>query len=751
MIIRLLVVGYCVVLSVVAGRAQSYFLNGSAQALGGSCYRITPANNYQIGTVWYVEQLNLNEPFSLEFQMFFGSNNDNGADGMVWVLQNVGTNAIGVTGAGMGFQGFNPSFGIEFDTHPNNAQVDPSNNLSDPSFDHMAYLVNGNVNHAAPGNLAGPVQISATSNNVEDGITHRVKITWDPATQIVNAYFECVLRISQTVDLLSYFPSGVAYWGFTGSTGGLNNEQRVCLGDDILGLPDEITMCPGESVTLTPAGNPTGNFSWSPATYLDNPNIAAPTSTPLASITYNVSYTDLCNTPVQDQVNITLAVPPAVSAGDDASLCDGQTLALQGNAFGYTGQWTTTGGVILSGAATESPSVNAGGTYRFTVTSDEGCEVFDEVSITEIPLPSISLPATTSFCPGETATIALNQTYHAVQWSDGTSGGSFSSGLEGNYSVQVTNTGCTNSFDFIFTEVDLPVLELGADVQACISTGAVLDAGTIVQWNTGTTAASITVFEDGLYSCTATNQNCSVYDEVAVEIFDLPSPDLPAVVAICEGDTLTLDAGQQGTWNNGTVAQSIDIWTAGTFTITSSNGPCIAQASSVANLLNDPRVELGTDRTVCEGRTVRLGDDVQDALSVLWNNGSSEQGIEVITGGIYTIEVSNTCATVRDSVKVTFEECNAFIYAPNAFTPNYDGVNDVWRVSAFNVVELEINIFDRWGSKLFTTTDPNEAWQGNINNGAYFVEDGVYVYQIKYRQDYSIELQELRGTIVILR
>ena len=99
--------------------AQSYFLNGTAQSLGGDCYQLTTTQGKQNGTVWYSELIDLSQPFDLNFTMNFGTFDATGADGMVFVLQDVGTNALGQTGGALGFSGFNPSFGIEFDTWQN--------------------------------------------------------------------------------------------------------------------------------------------------------------------------------------------------------------------------------------------------------------------------------------------------------------------------------------------------------------------------------------------------------------------------------------------------------------------------------------------------------------------------------------------------------------------------------------------------------------------------------------------------------
>ena len=81
--------------SMATSYAQTYFLNGTATSSGADCYQLTTTQGNQNGTVWYSEQINLSEPFELNFSMNFGTIDATGADGMVFVLQNVGTNALG--------------------------------------------------------------------------------------------------------------------------------------------------------------------------------------------------------------------------------------------------------------------------------------------------------------------------------------------------------------------------------------------------------------------------------------------------------------------------------------------------------------------------------------------------------------------------------------------------------------------------------------------------------------------------------
>jgi len=100
------------------------------------------------------------------------------------------------------------------------------------------------------------------------------------------------------------------------------------------------------------------------------------------------------------------------------------------------------------------------------------------------------------------------------------------------------------------------------------------------------------------------------------------------------------------------------------------------------------------------------------------------------------------------------EELEMAIYVPNAFTPDNDGVNDCWYVETYgDWEEFEISIFNKWGKKIWMTTDPDECWVGNVtikdSNGFFYVEDEMYFYKIFARRGANIK--DYTGTVTILR
>jgi gliding motility-associated-like protein len=734
--------------------AQSYVLNGNAGELGNDCFIVTPGAAWQSGTIWYSPDINLNEPFTLEFDMNFGNFNDNGADGMVFVLQTAGPDALGVGGGGMGFEGFNPSFGIEFDTFMNSPPNAGNNN--DPAADHIAFLRNGNVSHFSADNLAGPVQASAGNVNIEDGIDHHVKIEWDPVTEVVSCYFDCVLRLSAQVDLISTIFSGNSFvtWGFTGSTGGLFNTQTVCLSDYILGLDDPLPICPGTSAQLAAAGPSNVFYTWTPSTGLSNPNVQDPVASPLVTTTYTVSYTDVCGEAFSDEVTVVVTDPITLPPVADGTLCPGgsTTLTVEFNDPGATYEWTTNDGAIGGGAASSAVTVTEAGTYTVTVTSSEGCVAEASATASEILLPDWFVPeAEYVICPGETLELDAGGNSWTTVWMPGSvSSTSFTIGQAGAYQVEYDFNGCTEEYSFEVTIPNLNANDLGPDQTICEDESTELSAGVSVVWSTGVTAPSITVSEAGTYSYVITVGNCSADDSMTLFTDALPVFDLGAAVSVCPGDSVVFTIPFSGQWSTGEVGNSIEVTEEGIYGVSVANGACIATDAVQVIALSDPIADLGPDLVYCLDDIVTLSAVDPANETFLWNTGEETATIPVTLAGEYSVEVFNACGSARDTIQVEFEECNVYVYIPNSFTPNNDGINDAWRPVTLNVERYEVWIYDRWGTEVFYTNDMDEYWLGEVRGGDHYVQSGAYVYRFIYPIG-DLEVGELRGTITVVR
>ena len=181
-------------ISLQAQQNPTYIVNGDAITLSCNCYQLTSDINWQGGSVWNKNQIDLNNPFNYIFNVYLGTKDTDGADGIVFVLQQEGT-SIGAQGQGLGFKGIIPSVGIPIDTYQNF-------DFNDPYYDHIGIYRNGDLINGNSNTLAGPVPALANNSNIEDGQWHTLRIIWDPVTQFLSAEVDDVLRVRAKVDLV---------------------------------------------------------------------------------------------------------------------------------------------------------------------------------------------------------------------------------------------------------------------------------------------------------------------------------------------------------------------------------------------------------------------------------------------------------------------------------------------------------------------------------------------------------------------
>jgi len=97
------------------------------------------------------------------------------------------------------------------------------------------------------------------------------------------------------------------------------------------------------------------------------------------------------------------------------------------------------------------------------------------------------------------------------------------------------------------------------------------------------------------------------------------------------------------------------------------------------------------------------------------------------------------------------------IYVPNTFTPNNDGINDVWKLvyELDCYMDIEFWIFNRWGNEIFHAYGEDYEsypyWDGSVNGGSHYVSDGIYIYKLKGRKAESPTIIEETGHITIFR
>jgi len=114
-----------------------------------------------------------------------------------------------------------------------------------------------------------------------------------------------------------------------------------------------------------------------------------------------------------------------------------------------------------------------------------------------------------------------------------------------------------------------------------------------------------------------------------------------------------------------------------------------------------------------------------------------------------------------DSVTVVEVPCGCLVFAPSAFTPDGDLINDAWRPSLdCEPDEYALKIFDRWGVLIWETENPEEYWTGGyradnrpLDEKLYYVRDGLYAFQLTFRDPTSVvrRIERKSGHVLIIR
>ncbi len=117
------------------------------------------------------------------------------------------------------------------------------------------------------------------------------------------------------------------------------------------------------------------------------------------------------------------------------------------------------------------------------------------------------------------------------------------------------------------------------------------------------------------------------------------------------------------------------------------------------------------------------------------------------------LEANSSEGCIATHCEELFIGGQTLVYVPNAFTPDMDGVNDVFFpiISGFSPEEYRFAIFNRWGEEIFATSEPGAWWNGSVNGGAYFAQNGVYTWLLEFRDRFSAQKRRMTGSVVLIR
>lgn len=538
--------------------------------------------------------------------------------------------------------------------------------------------------------------------------------------------------------------------------------------------------CVGGSITLNANGGT--NYTWNGPSGFSSSN-QNPTLTNVTLIN-NGNYTVLvtnANTCTNTAItNVTVNPLPTAIITVNNPICEGQNLNFNSSGLNQS-QWIGPNNFNSnnSNPSINNAGINSSGTYTLIETDINGCKANTTTLVVVNPLPLIVANGA-SVCEGQNINLFANggNTY---SWS-GPNG--FNSNLQnptipnaqinfiGIYTIQVTTSaGCTSSTNVNVNVNVAPTGTIGSNSPICENNKLFLftSPSNSYQWQ-GPNGFSSTIQNpeilntssviNGNYSLTIHN-SAGCYTTLVTNVIVNSNPIItlvPSKKEACVPDCIMFNAISNATGTN--VAYS---WNLDRSITTSLNG---ANASGCYSLTGDYRPTVfvvdgngcaSTATTLITLNPVPTPDFIfEPNKPTIYNNFVEFNYLpnsDIISTFEWYINNSGTFA-MQPNASYTFNDLGSYnitlavtsnkgcrgsitklvkiedefaLYFPNAFTPNQDGLNDIFKPKGVNVNSYKLLIFDRWGELIFNTNDIDTGWDGTFKGKK--CPNGIYNYK----------------------
>jgi gliding motility-associated-like protein len=563
----------------------------------------------------------------------------------------------------------------------------------------------------------------------------------------------------------------------------------------VVNVSGTTNICSGNNAVLTANSSLTGAggyYTWSP----NSATSQSVTVTPNITTTYSVNYT--LNGCTSNAVNhlVTVNQTPTVVV-NNIGICTGSqaTLTAIPSVLGGTYSWNTSPTISTTQSITVQPSSTS--TYTVVYTSTNNCPsqpVSGTVTVTDIP--SVQLDDI-FVCEGQIGTLtAIPSVPGGVfNWtpSNGSTGNTYdiSPVMSTLVSVVYSLNDCSSLPDTaIVTFVNTPSVSVN-DIIVCQNEIGTLTAipnvsGGTYLWSTNETTVSINVNpqETTVYSVIYFLNGCpSPQSNVIVNIEPIPVIDFDVdFTEGCVPLTVTFTNATPNTanciWNLGNGANfnecnelSFTFQNPGVFDVTlttdSPNGCSNTLTfNDLITIYQNPIADFTVSSNILDvtDPTVTFNNNSSGAIDYIWNYGDNVYDSSIynpephVYSGLLQSEYYIILTAISEYgcidtaiqiIKLSDEET---IYIPNSFTPDDDGLNEIWIpviTSGINQNSYELNIYNRWGELFFSTNDYLQGWDGTFRGNQ--VQHGMYTYQITYSKHNQTKKNTLVGHINLIR
>lgn len=497
--------------------------------------------------------------------------------------------------------------------------------------------------------------------------------------------------------------------------------------------------------------------------------------------------TNLCTSTATTEVVADAGFPSVTASASGSLSCLVGTVNVVATTTSSPVSYSWSGpGIVGTNASTAT--INQGGLYTVTVTNtSSSCESVITVSVTQntaIPIVVVS-PSQTLTCALPTLAVSSTVTpsgSYTYTWTgagilSGTNTDAITVNTAGNYVLEITDAlnGCTNTATAVVgSDANLPSASILATstntVITCNNTSVNLLADVIpvtsvysYTWTTGANTPTISVNSASVVGVVVTNTltGCSTAATITISNNTIvPSVSTSNSVIPCGTSSISLtstasNVNYNWTTTNGNIlsganSASPSISSAGVYvlTVTDITNGCVNTATSNVTQTNINVAFTANPTSGTAPLIVTFSDQSSGVANYSWNFGDNNNNTSTsaspvhtyTTPGVYVVSLTGTDAALAcsNTVTLTIEVLeNTTIIIPNVFTPNGDGANDKFKIVTTGMKELTVDIFNRWGNKLYTIPSPSDSWDGS---GA---SDGTYFFILKAKgydgKDYNKE------------
>lgn len=562
----------------------------------------------------------------------------------------------------------------------------------------------------------------------------------------------------------------------------------------------ENVSCNGENdgsaiIEATAGGVSPYSYSWSPAVSINDTagNLSAGDYTCIVSDMSGCSHSETITITQPDAITATTTYTDAACGTNTGSATvnpTGGTPIATGASYAYL--WSPAAGNQQTATAINL----APGIYTCTVSDAKGCLETFEVAVNDSEGPVISLESQLDVtCNGggdgaATLSVSGGTAPYVYTWSPPVGNNNTALNLSaGDYTIMVSDiNNCSNTFNLSITEPDPFVITTSGDTAICKDKEIILSAaasgGTApysFTWDPGAVNnASVTVAPEqtSIYTVEATDANGCEAEPVPVTVTVHP---LPAVsftadpergcTPVCVTFNNTGSNTNTISWNFGDGQSGTDTEInhcyveAGNYNIilslTDSNGCSNTLAAPGLVQVHPNPVAAFTmtpPSTAPVNSPVLFHDKSTGADHWQWNFGDIMKTFSSLQNPIFAypeigsyivlLTATNNQGCVDTISQTIHIEPEFTLYIPNAFSPDNDGINDFFGPKGAQFEDFEMEIFNRWGERIYYTTEIDKPWDGGYKNGT--AKQDVYIYKMGVK-DFKEQVHYFVGEITLIK